>query len=209
MSNNKIIQEAISIARKRETVPPDQGEYYLEKAEKILLDHLENNPKDTQAWLLLIRIEWNCPLEDRDRIIKWSNKILAYDPTNPYALLFLADANHGGVTEEIYNQLLRVNTNDPYIQAMIEVAKAYYLEDKPELKNEYEQVLKKSVELAPEQAKNCRMLGTFYIKEGYVAKGEALIQKSDENAQRALSNDDTYDPTDIMGFLNEFYAGLY
>lgn len=213
VKKNNIIKEAIAIARQRENVSLEQSVYYLEKAENILLEYLKSNSQDTDAWLLLIRIEWNTPLEDSDRIIAWANNILDYDPTNVYALLFLCEAYctfRGDIPEEIYYRLCQIQCNDLYIRAMIEIAKANYLVDKANMESEYEKVLKKSIEYGPEQIRNYQMLGNFYIKKGAISKGEQLLKISKLNAQQAnrLYKEYIYDPTNIIDLLNEFYTGL-
>jgi predicted Zn-dependent protease len=204
-NNNQIIIQAKAIA--------NQGkEQDLEQAETILLDYLKENPTDTQAWLLLSMIEWTPPLEDFERIIQWTSNILSYDPTNAYALLVFAEAHwfKGGINETGYVALCNAQSNDPYVMAMIEVAKAEYIARKGGMDDEYEEILKKSIKYGPDQARNYQMLGKLYIKQGKVAKGETLIKKSLENREKAtiLKEQEEYDLTSLTRFLNEFYTGL-
>ena len=47
----------------------------LIKAQQLLMNYLKNHVKATDIWLLLIRIEWNTPLEDPERIVEYVNNI--------------------------------------------------------------------------------------------------------------------------------------
>jgi tetratricopeptide (TPR) repeat protein len=206
MQNHPIIEQAKAIA---DSKIPDN----LEQAEEFLLNHLKDHPRDTQGWLALMMIEWTPPLEDFERIIKWAKNVLTYDPVNAYAFLVMAEAHwfFGGITEEIYLQLDNAKHDDPNIMAMILVAKAKYLEYKDDRQDEYEKILKESIKYGPEQARNYRMLGKLYIKQGKVKEGEKLITKSTENQEMAeLLHPDTgeYDLTSLTEFLDEWYTGL-
>lgn len=199
---NPILITARSIALKG-------GEKRLELAEEVLLDYLQAYPQDTHAWLLLAMIEWTPPLEDFDRIITWTKNILSYDPTNVYALLLLAEvyqAFRGGVTDEIYEQLCKAQTNDRHLMAMVEVAKSYYFEVTGN-QQELEKALRRSIEYGPHHVTNHRELGHLLIKQGKIEEGEKLIRKAEENGKKFGSHDED-DPTSIMDFLNTYYAGL-
>lgn len=201
--NNSTLLEAKLIANKG-TVDD------LEQAELILLDYLKINPQDTDAWLMLIMIEWTPPLEDSDRIIQWCHNILSYDPTNARGLLVLAEAYvafRGGINQVIYKQLGSAQSDNPDFMAMIEVAKAKYLTRIDE--TQYEKVLKRSIELGPLQARNYRMLGELYMQQGKFNEGEQFLKKAQENRVKSNSlNIYEYDVTSLIDFLNEFYTGL-
>jgi cytochrome c-type biogenesis protein CcmH/NrfG len=204
MQNHPIVEQAKAIARKK-------TEADLLHAQTILLDHLKDHPQDTQVWLLLMRIEWNQPLEDFGKIMQWAHNILAYDPTNAYALLFLAEAFYGNIDEDIYAQLCHAKSDAPNIMAMIEIAKANHLECKDNRQDDYEKILTKSIEYGPEQAINYWMLGRLYIKQGKVKEGEELLTKSAENQEksRLLYRGRQYDDTSLAQFVSEWYTGLY
>jgi len=214
MEKKAILEQAKAIACKRDNTKEDRSGVYLEQAEEILLNYLKEHPHDTEAWLMLMMIEWTPPLEDLERIIKWARAILAYDPTNAYAFLVLAEAHwfYGGITEDIYVQLDTAKNDDPNVMAMIEIAKAKYLEYKEGAEDEYERVLKKSIEYGPEQARNYHMLGKLYIKQGKIKEGEEVLKKGLENEEKAKllygDSEDEYDPTSLTQFLNEWYTGL-
>lgn len=205
MLNNPILVQARLIAN-------NDTEKDLERAEAMLIEYLKVNPEDTDAWLMLIMIEWTPPLEDSERIIQWANNILAYDPVNARGLLVLAEAYvafRGGINATIYKQLSNACSNDSNLMAMIEVAKAKYLERQEGAEKEYEDVLIKSINYGPLQERNHSMLGEFYLKQGKVDEGKKLIKKAEENSERArILHKYSYDVTSLTNFLNEFYTGL-
>jgi len=206
---NEILEQAREIARKSRKVPSDQSEQYLIQAEDLLLEYLKDHSKDTEAWLLLTRIECNSTLYDYDRIAQYTNNILSYDPSNAYASLFLSYADYYLHERKVdtYNKLCLAQNDNLEIMAMIEVAKARYFEDNDSEKCEL--ALKKSIEYSSTQVINFCMLGQLYIKQGNIAEGKKLIESGLSNVRRIASpeNCHEYDPVSIQGFLNEFFAG--
>lgn len=157
-------------------------------------------------------VEWTPPLEDFERIIKWTKNVLAYDPTNAFALLVFAEAHwfKGGINEAGYVMLCQAKGDDPHVMAMIEVAKAKYLADKLDQQDAYEEALNKSIVYGPQQAMNYEMLGNFYLQQGKQDLGEVLLKKSRENKEEyRRSRRSGHDLASVMDFCNTFYAGLY
>lgn len=203
---NKTSKQIINRAREIARLGTEQA--YCE-AQNLLLDYLENEPYDVDAWLLLIRIECNSPLEYPDLIENYANQILHHDQHNAYALLFLAYAQHflmGEITSETYVKLCSANDAKLEVMAMIEVAKARYLE---KISNsQYEKALKKSIAFSSNQQTNLFMLGQYFLKIGEYNQAKNLFKKAIKNIQTIISdNDIDYDPTDIEAFFDYYYKG--
>src|SRR5271170_2901192 len=92
--NNSVLEEAKKIARQSRIVSREHKEKYLEEAQEILINYLNDYKQDTHAWLLLTRIECNSPFYDPYRIIDYVSHVLFYDPSNAYALLFWSYADY-------------------------------------------------------------------------------------------------------------------
>ena len=209
MDNNIILEKARQIARLNSTAPMKEYAGSLEQAQNMLLEHLKNNPQDTDAWLLLICIECSPPFDYPDTIIEYCNHILSYDPSNPYALLFLSYADYyvmGNSNKELYDKLCMVQSDNKEIKAMVEIAKARYLEFRDIKK--FEEALKKSIEYCHNFRTNLCMLGLFYLEQGDI-KGLRLFKQGLENIRQVATPSSThvYDPTSIKDFLDEFFAG--
>src|SRR5690242_11578567 len=135
------------------------GESNFEQAQNMLMEYLKSNMQDTQAWLLLVRIECNSPFDDYDRIVHYAEHILSYDPSNAYAALFLSYAEYymrGSLDDNLGYKLNMAYNSDPEIKSMIELAKARHFEYRDAIK--YEQALQKSIEYCSTHVKNFRML---------------------------------------------------
>ncbi len=186
----------------------------IEKAQAILDDYLKNHPKDTDAWLLAMRLEYS-GAEDPEKIVEYANHVLSYDPSNPAALLFLSFADYfsfGSSNDELYSKLLNAKSSDPEMLAMLEVAKAYYWE-KRDLQKCID-ALKKSIKYSPSQRINYCMLGQIYIrqKQDYkqILEGADLIKRGLGNVKKIATGEETdllYDPTSISDFFAEFFSG--
>lgn len=208
--NNIILEEAKKIARQSRIVSREQKIEHLEKAEKILINYLKDHPQDTQAWLLLIKIECNPPFDDYDRIVHYANHILSYDFSNAYALLFLSYADYnmmGNSDENLYSRLCMAHNDNAEIMSMIEIAKARYFETRDPVK--YEEALKKSIKYCPKYVENFFLLGNLYIQQGKKTEGNFLIEQGVKNITEAVTPETAcnYDPTSIDEFLAEFFAG--
>lgn len=205
MDRNNIINQAKISACKG-------GEANLEAAETILLDYLANNPRDSDVWLLLARIEWNSPLEDCRKIIEWSSNAFIADPLNIHALLLLTEAYdtfRTKIPDEIYHALCQVHHANAEIMAMVEIGKAKYLEYNDVKK--YEEVLKKSIEYSSQQSLNFYLLGKLYKAQGKNMEGEKLIEIAHKNATNStlIKEPNDCNKVSILGFLNKFFAGTY
>lgn len=203
---NSILEQARALAR-----PGKEAD--LASAQELLMNHLVVNPYDTDAWLLLTRIECNSPFDDADRITHYAEHVLSYDPSNAYALLFLAYADYcmrGSSNNDLYDKLCMAKSDDIIIKSMIEIAKAQYFEFRDHKK--CEEALKKSIQYCPTHVINFRMLGQLYIRQGNSAEGKLLIEQGTQNFKNFFKhhNIETWgaDCTSIMGHLYEFFAGL-
>lgn len=191
-----------------------QANKKFEEAQQVLFDYLKNHPKDTDSWLLLIMIETNPPLEDPFEIVKYANHILAYDPTNIYALLFLdfaQDVFLGGIQEDTYHRLCLAQSSDFEERSMIELAKANYFSQKNDVAN-YEKTLKKSIEYCSSHVKNLSDLGVLYLNQGKFTQGKELICKALDNVKNIKHFSDPYKPseqdaTDMNDFFDYYYKG--
>ncbi len=191
-----------------------QANKKFEEAQQILFNYLKEYPKDTEAWLLLIMIETNPPLEDPFEIIKYANHILSYDPVNIYALLFLdfaQDVFLGGIQEDTYYHLSLAQTSDNEIMSMIELAKSHYFDQKNEIIN-YEKILVKSIEYCSSHVKNLSELGVFYLNQGKIEQGKELICKALKNVKSVRYFSEPYKPkehdaTSMNEFFDYYYKG--
>lgn len=196
--NNEIIEQAKIIARY------DTEEKY-EESQQLLLEYLKSNLYDTDAWLLVATIECNPPLEDPIRIIHCAGHILAYDPINAYALLFLVFGYRllgRDDSEIVYTSLCQAEHSDPEVMAMIEVAKATYFQYTNLV--EYEKVLKRSITYSANQQENLTMLGMLYLEQGKTVEGKDLIRKAIQNVKTVGGEDD---PTDMNCLFDYYFKG--
>jgi tetratricopeptide (TPR) repeat protein len=209
---NPAMIEAIKCARASRRASDDQIGHLMEKSENVLLNYLKDNPQDTAAWLLLLRIECNSPHDDPERIHEYANNILSYDPTNAYALLFLSYASYfllANTREELYPKLCLAQNQGPKIMAMIEIAKAYHFETRDIAKSM--ECLRRSIAYFPGYCTSYTMLGELYIKQGNIKEGKKLIEQGLGNIHRLVTPtsviETEYGPVSIPNFLNEFFAG--
>jgi tetratricopeptide (TPR) repeat protein len=200
---NELIENARKIAQLGQ-------ESNFEQAQNMLMEYLKNNMEDTQAWLLLVRIECNSPFDDYDRIVHYAEHILSYDPSNAYAALFLSYAEYymrGSLDDGLYNKLNMAYNSDPEIMSMIELAKARHFEHRDAIK--CAQALKKSIEYCSTYVANFCMLGRLFIEQGKEEEGDLLIKQGAKNVKKMVTAENACrpDPTDIGSFLAEFFAG--
>ncbi len=201
---NTVIEQAINLAN---TGKEDN----FEAAQALLMEYLKTHPQNTQAWLLLATIESNPPLEDAERIAHYAQHILSYDPLNIYALLLCVYADcygFGRSNVELYQKLCKLPIKNKKLMAMLEVAKAFYLEYTNQ--KEYENVLKKSIEYHP-LISNLRMLGNLYMEQGKTAEAQFFLnelekrRKNLEAQWKKKSKTSMYSSLNYL--LNEFLAG--
>jgi tetratricopeptide (TPR) repeat protein len=181
------------------------SEKSLLEAENILLRYLEQYPQDTQAWLLLTRIEWNTPLEDPERIIEYANNVLTYDSLNYYALLFLAQTYQtflGGISDEVFAQLCSFENDDFEVMAMIELAKSRYFKHRDTKK--YQNTLEQSVKYSYNQGLNCKGLGLLCYQEGNFERARTLIAQALKNVKTV---DARWDESSIDYWCDYYYKG--
>lgn len=204
--NNNIIKQAQTIAQ-------TGIEADLEAAQQLLMSHLIIDQYDTDAWLLLARLECNPPLYDQDRIIHYAQHVLSYDPSNAYALLLWSYADHhlmGNEDDNLYERLCMAHSDNNEIMSMVEVAKAWHFELRNI--NKYEKALKKSIEYCSTHTKNQYMLGELYMKQGKTTEGQAHIERGHQNIKilNKCENIDNWklDYVTIESLLDEFFSGI-
>lgn len=183
----------------------------LDKAQEILLNYLKNSPKDTDAWLLLLRLEYSGN-EDPEKMAKYANQILAYDPENAAALLFLSFTDYysfGSTDNTLYSKLIKAKASDYEMLAMLEIAKARYFKKRDIAK--YEACLKQSIRYSSSQRINYCMLGELYIKQKkdykQILEGAELIKRGLSNVKLIGDETTPYDPTSVSDFFAEFFSG--
>ncbi|MCX5924857.1 MAG: hypothetical protein NT124_00975 [Candidatus Dependentiae bacterium] len=203
---NIILKQARAIAHSGDAID-------IEQAQQLLMNHLTINQYDTEAWLLLARLECNPPFYDQDRIIHYVQHVLSYDPSNAYALLLWAYVDHylmGNSDDDFYDKLCMAHSDDWEIMSMLELAKARYFELRDSKK--CEEALKKSIEYCSTHAMNFYMLGKMYVKQGKIKEGNLLIEHGLQNIQRLrrCQDVDTWqlDYVSIQGLLDEFFSGI-
>lgn len=200
-----IFEKVISLAKLSRIVSLDKKEGCLAQAQDILLEHLEVYPRDTDAWLLLTRLECNSPFYDPERIIKYTGAVLSYDKGNIYALLLLAYSDYyltGSQDDELVDKLSQAKSDDQYLLSLVEIAKARSWEIRN--KEEYEKCLLKSIELYKDNTTSYAMLGKFYIKHGKFSEGVPLVKQALLNEKKEGIG--VYNPADINGLLKDFFA---
>ncbi len=189
------------------------GDYTdLEEAEKILLEYLKKYPKDTEFWLLLLRIECNPGLDDADKITHYANHILSYEPSNPYALLFLSYADYylrNSSDDKLYNRLCQAKTENREILALIELAKARYFRYRDVSK--CENALKKSIEYYPYHVMHLQMLRELYLEQNKNELAQECLEYAAENVKillksREIENWDI-DHSSLDSFLDQYFKG--
>lgn len=183
----------------------------IDQAQTILDEYLKSHPRDTNAWLLAMRLEYSGAAFP-DKIMEYANHVLSYEPSNISALLFLSYVDYyslGSTDENLYSTLLNAKTNDSEMLAMLEVAKARYWEDRDLEK--CIAALKKSIEYSQHQRINFCMLGQIYIqqKSDYkqILEGAELIKRGLSNIKLIVDENTLYDPTSVSGFFDEFFSG--
>jgi len=201
---NTIIENAITLAN----TGKENG---FEAAQALLMEYLKLHPQNTQAWLLLATIESNPPLEDAERIAHYAQHILFYDPLNIYALLLWVYADcygFGRSNTELYQKLCKLAVKDKKLMAMIEIAKAFYLEYTDQEK--YEKTLQKSIEYFP-LLSNLRKLGDLYTKQGKLPEAQFFLNEVKERCKilepQWQKESKTLMYTSLSYLLNEFLAG--
>ena len=185
----------------------------IDDAEKMILDYLDRNPKDSDAWIRLALVEMTPPYEDHRLIFEWMDKLLAYDPFNPYALLMLSYVHtylFCGIPDDVYRRLCLAKNNDLEIMSMIELAKSWYFSSKNDWVN-FEKSLRKSIEYCSFHQENLTSLGAFLLKKGEIEQGMKLIKHGMQNVKHICTSNDSCvtDPISMNDFLNEGFKGIF
>lgn len=182
-------------------------EPFLFVMEELLKETLEKNPQDTEAWIYRIMVEFNPPWLVFEIIFEYLEKIFEYDPYHIQATLIMAfsqDLFFQKISDETFDRLCHIQSEDKQILGMVEIAKAWYFENSDPIS--YEKHLKKSIEYAPDFVANYVMLGKLYFTQGDRIKGKELIKKGLTNVTGIYS--ETYNSRDITD-IEEFFCERY
>jgi len=193
----------------------EYDEYILETIKNLIDKYLKKNPEDTDARLRLVRLTYNPRWEDPELLVKYLNKIFKYDPDNIYATLILAyteDIWGGGITDRVFEKLNNLSSENPEILSIIELAKAWYYEEKDD-KELYEKHLLGSIGYCNKHVKNYKFLAYFYAQKGKNNESKQLARKAIHNVE-VIYNKDYYsiidiDMTDVEDFINERFKGTH
>ncbi len=186
--------------------------YVFEVIKKLIDEYLEKNPEDTDARLRLAMLEFTPPWEDPEIISKYLNEIFKYDPNNVYAILTLACIQNtlwGKITDEVFEKLNNLSSENSEISSMIELAKAWYYKykDNNEL---YEKHLLSSISYCNQHVKNYKALAYFYAGRGKKDKAKKFSQKAINNVKVIYDeNSSITDVTDVEEFINEYLKGTH
>lgn len=185
-------------------------ETVLWEMESILESYLQEYPNDTDMWLRLAMVEFTPPLEDYERIEKYIEAILKYDPTNIKGILVLAYVQYilrGKIYEELFVRLKTLCViEDKEWLSMIYLAMAWYYETTDEEK--YEQLLLESIRYCDKHVNNFDLLGGLYLKTGRGVEGKKILQFAISNVQEVTSGGFA-DVDDVEFFFNERFKGTY
>jgi len=211
MNKQLLIQKIKSLTKayykmpigKRNIVP-------LEEIKNLINEYLEKHPQDTDIRLRLVMLEYTPPWEDPEQLGKYLNDIFKYDPNNIYAILILADVENffwGEITDLLFKRLSNLSSKDPEIMSMIELAKAWYFEEKGNDKL-YEKHLLNSIKYCDKHVKNYRALANFYAEKGEKSKAKKFAKKAINNIKEIFTQGSSItDVTDVENFFNEFFKG--
>ena len=131
--------------------------------QKTFDEYLSVHPKDTEIWLNYALCMYTFA-EGTDYPEECLRKILEYDQDNLYAIMLLTyiNAHDSHISNQLFEQLCSLKSNDNEILSMIEYEKIWYYNDH----ENYEKVLINSVELCDKHVWNNVNLGRLYIEEG-------------------------------------------
>ena len=216
MTKKLLIEKIKDLSRIFYEKPADEyDEYILQTIKNLIDEYLAKNPEDTDARLRLVRLTYNPRWEDPELLVKYLNEIFKYDPNNIYTTLILAyteDIWGSGITDRVLKKLNNLSSKNSEIISMIELAKAWYYEEKGD--NEfYEKHLLSSISHCNEHVRNYKFLAYFYAEKGKNDEAKKLARKAIHNVQ-VVYNKDYYsitdiDMTDVEDFINERFKGTH
>jgi tetratricopeptide (TPR) repeat protein len=209
------------------------------KIEKIFESYLEKHPTDIDMWLRMAVFELCSIFSYYPKSLECIKKILKLDQNNFEAILLFACINHFHIPEydmEVLEKLSRIKTDDLEKLSMIEYVKSWsYIrieEDNykeihgnldgfyksPENYKQYEQALKKSINLYPYHVFNYKDLADLYSKFNRIVGIKSSVQLSSKLLKTAIKNvkifyreSDVYerDWTSVHEYFNELIKGTH
>ena len=201
------------LERIKELSAIDQS-YELEIAERLLDAHLRLYPRDTDTWLRLFMIISSDYLLDKEKAIACCKKIFTYDPYNTYALLALFYIYYyqgyqgSSYEDEIVEKLLLFQTDNYEHMSLIELARAWYYEDKKNTALK-EKALLKSIVYCDYFVCNYEMLGYLYVMQNKLKEAQECLQKGLSNIQKVIdiTDNEMIDKSNIECLFDEFFRG--
>ena len=191
------------------TAADGPDEYILEIIKNLIDEYLVKNPEDTDVRLRLAMLEFTPPWEDPELISEYLNEIFKYDPNNIYATLTLAciqDTLRGEITDEVFAKLNNLSSENPEINSMIELAKAWYYKCKNN--NElYEKHLLSSISYCNKHVGNYRALAYLCTQKKEKDKAKKFARKALNNVQVVYIQGSITDITDVENFINTYLKG--
>jgi tetratricopeptide (TPR) repeat protein len=179
------------------------------KIEKIFESYLEKHPKEVDMWLRMAVFELCSPFSYYPKSLECINEILKIDPYNFEAILLFACVNHFHIPEydmEVLEKLSNIKTDDPEKLSMIEYAKSWSYErieednykmlhgdldgfyKSPENYKQYENALKKSIDLYAHHVFNYKKLACLYSRFNRIVEAESSVQLSSKLLKTAHKN---------------------
>lgn len=187
----------------------------LETAERLLIDYVQQNPYDLEGWNRLIILETLAPIEDYEQAAKYARSALHFHPYNPlYFILILSFTPwfKGELDEELVEVSKAVKDEmDPEFAAIISLQLASHYERTDV--NQYESLLKQSIDDNPNLVKNFSELGQYYLAYGQKELGKALIREGLSRVKLVYkdeeNDDEDIDWLDIERYVNEMITGIF
>jgi tetratricopeptide (TPR) repeat protein len=213
MDKKPLIKNIKDLTKMYYLVPIGERDAYpFEIMRNLIEEYLEKNPKDTEVWLRLAMLEFTPPFENPEIISEYLHKIFKYDPYNIYATITLAciqDVLRGEITEEVFEKLNNLFSDNPELNSMIELEKAKYYQckDNDEL---YKKHLCNSIHYYDKHSENYRSLAYLYKQQGKKEEAKQLAQKALNNVKVIYDGSSPItDITDIEKFINEYIKGTH
>ncbi len=210
MNKELLIEKIKDLTKVYYKMPIGEGDVSpLEEIKNLINKYLEKHPQDTDMRLRLVILEYSYH-EDPELLGKYLNDIFEYDPNNIYATLILADVESffwGAITDSLFEKLSNLSSKDPEVMSMIELAKAWYYEEKgnDEL---YEKHLINSIKYYDKHVKNYKSLANFYAEKGEKSKAKKFAQKAINNIKEVFTQGSPItDITNVEDFFNWFFRG--
>lgn len=178
--------------------------------ENVLKKELEKNPQDVTLLFKLCLTELQFPLEDYEYALIYINEIYKISPQNINALILETGIkwnSFGYIEDELFNRIIKVNSNDKKIMAIIYYLQSLYYH----FKNDYVEekiVLEKSINIYDKFVFPYKSLGYILKKESNINDSKKMFEKAVENIEKIYQEDTVYDFTDMEEYISEYITGI-